>query len=204
MNSHILAVAFDAYGTLCYIADPTQPFSELLRQTNIAAPEAKRLCMTHNGGLVELVQSMAPSLASDLAALEEKVQREVASVRLFPEVEETLDRLRARGMRLGLVSNLALPYAEPVQKLLGDRIDVYIWSLEVGAVKPELAIFEALYQRLSACPEQVLMVGDSRRADVEGARGAGMQALHLVRETHAERGDSITTLTDVLEWLDAP
>ncbi len=203
MRMHIQAIAFDAYGTLCYIADPTHPFANLLKQANMPASEAKRLCMTRNLSLDELVEAIAHSEASNLIDIEQKVQQEVASIRLFCEVEETLDRLRARSMKLGLVSNLAAPYAQPVQALLGNRIDRYVWSFEVGYIKPEPAIFEALCLELEVLPHQMLMVGDSMRADVIGARGVGMSALHLVREASRRSAESISTLTEVVDWLSA-
>ncbi len=203
MKMNIQCIAFDAYGTLCYIADPTHPFANLLKQTNMAASRARRLCMTHNLTLAELVEFIAPACTPSLAAIEKNVQRELASVRLFAEVEDTLDRLRARGFKLALASNLAVPYAQPVQALLGGRIDHYIWSFEVGTIKPDPAIFEALCVRLAAPPTQVLMVGDSMRADVVGARGFGMPALHLARKALHRSRRSITTLSDVVSWLDA-
>ena len=202
MSGDIRAVAFDAYGTLCYIADRTHPLAALTAKGSQAASTVKRLCMTRPLILPELLDGLGSVSPANLAAIEEKVQREVASVRLFDDVVETLEYLRGRGMRLGLISNLASPYAPPLQTLLGDRIDAYVWSFEVGAVKPEPAIFAALCQRIGLLPNQVLMVGDSNRADVEGAQQFGMPVLHLARNVHQRAPQSLKELAEVIAWLD--
>jgi len=117
----------------------------------------------------------------DLDELEADLAVELASVRLYPEVIEMLEAVRARGFKIAIASNLAAPYAAPLLRLLPFKLDVYAWSFEVGYLKPDPRIYRWTCHRLGIEPEQALMVGDTFVADYEGARGAGMHALYLDR-----------------------
>lgn len=100
---------------------------------------------------------------------------------LYPDVLPILRRLHAR-FRIGLCSNtqsFGLEFLE--REGLWQHVDASAFSFEVGALKPRAKIFRSVLQRLNLAPETVLMVGDDRRDDVEGARTLGMWAVHLAR-----------------------
>lgn len=202
MHRGIRAVAFDAYDTLCYIADPAHPFAALMGRDGKTIAAMERLFMTASLDASAFLERVGGVSAADQAEIEGEIRREVESVRLFDDAIEVLDRLRARGLQLAVVSNLALPYAPPVQALLGERIDRYIWSFEVGAIKPDAAIFEAACSSLGLSAAEVLMVGDSRISDFEGGQRAGLPALHLTRAAGERTAQSILGLADVITWLD--
>lgn len=202
-HSKIKAVALDAFGTLAEITDKRRPYAKLARTCQ--QPESIfRIAMIEELGLAGLAHARQSTLAlSELAALEQELFAELASVRLFPEVPDVLSRLRAHGYRLAIVSNLAAPYAVPLKLLLPFPLDAYAWSFECGAIKPEAAIFTRVVQQLDCAPDEILMVGDTYAADYAGARAQGLQALLLDRMgTNRQPGpDTIRDLAGILDYL---
>ncbi|HVB38544.1 MAG TPA: HAD family hydrolase [Vicinamibacterales bacterium] len=100
---------------------------------------------------------------------------------LYPDVAPTLRRLVADGIRIGLISNgqRSLEAFERHFALEG-LIDAAIASPDHGFMKPHPSIFEAALRLVEVPARDALMVGDSLRHDIEGARGAGLRAV-LVR-----------------------
>jgi putative hydrolase of the HAD superfamily len=101
---------------------------------------------------------------------------------VYPEVPEVLDALRARGLRLGVISNWDTRLPELLRQLdLARRFDVLVYSSAVGVEKPDPRIYRRALRELGVEPRASLHVGDSRLEDLEGAIAAGMRALLLVR-----------------------
>jgi putative hydrolase of the HAD superfamily len=50
---------------------------------------------------------------------------------------------------------------------------------DVAVRKPNPKIFHLACKRLACAPEDAVMVGDNVEADLEGARGAGIRAVHI-------------------------
>jgi HAD superfamily hydrolase (TIGR01549 family) len=182
----IKAILFDAFGTLAEIAERRRPYTMLL---SLADSESRPthadyapLVMGRDWGIQEtadwlgvtLTQAQEAKVFNDLAT-------ELMSMRLFPETGEMLAQLRSNGFKLGICSNLAQPYAAPLRALLPFEMDTYAWSFEIGAIKPDPAIYLTACAALKGRPEEVLMVGDTYDADCLGPRRLGMQALHLAR-----------------------
>jgi putative hydrolase of the HAD superfamily len=57
-----------------------------------------------------------------------------------------------------------------------------IAARHVGALKPDPAIFRKVIEGTDLQPHEVVYVGDDPQLDVEGARGAGMQAIWIDRQ----------------------
>ncbi|MDM0119009.1 HAD family hydrolase [Variovorax arabinosiphilus] len=197
----VKAVAFDVYGTLVHIGDPRRPYRRLLSELNTLG----RAPRTDNGarimkldvGLAEAAELLGMTLPGDvLQELTVDLSAELASIRLFEDAIPAIRLLQSRGLPIGLCSNLAGPYAKPVQALL-PQLDAYAWSFAVGAVKPEPHMYSYLCDALDASPEQVLMVGDTLSADYEGPRSFGMQACHLARKRTSEAKVWISTLLEL-------
>ncbi len=95
-------------------------------------------------------------------------------------VPDALERMRAMGLRLAVVSN-----ANGKLKVLFDRMglsrhfDVMLDSHEEGVEKPDRRLFDIAVERMGARRDEVVHVGDLFSVDVEGARGAGLQAVLL-------------------------
>jgi HAD superfamily hydrolase (TIGR01549 family) len=149
--------------------------------------------------LSQAATSLGIDLATgELAELENLLAEEVASIQLFPETREVLAELKNQGFQIAVCSNLALPYAAPVQRLVGDLLDVEVWSFEAAALKPSFAMYGRLLESCGSGAEETLMVGDSLSADYEGAKAADIAALHLVRDSAPSHDEQISSLTGVL------
>ena len=116
----------------------------------------------------------------------------------------TLERLRAAGLRLGVVSNSdGRVEAALTAAGLRDCFEVVIDSALFGSEKPDPAIFRAALEALGVAPNEALYVGDLYEVDVLGARAAGIEAILLLPETTAAPSDvrriaSLAALADQL------
>lgn len=119
--------------------------------------------------------------------------------RIYDDVVPALEKLRQRGIKLGVISN----WDERLRPLLGRLkldgfFDPIVVSGEVGAHKPDPQIFSNAVQKLQLRAELVLHVGDSLNEDVEGARKAGLRAVKLCRGAKSIGSGEIRSLADLL------
>lgn len=182
----IEAVIYDVYGTLLQIGERRRPFRKLLEQARSQGRQPRtddaRTLMTRNVGLAGAASLFGTQLNNDeLAALELDLYAELASVSPYDDALRTLERLKRAGLKVALCSNLATPYAIPA-KLLLPEFEAYAWSFEVGAVKPEPAIYEHLLNRLGCKAPSIAMIGDTLEADVLGPERLGVHGFHLRRD----------------------
>jgi putative hydrolase of the HAD superfamily len=95
-----------------------------------------------------------------------------------------LEALRDRGLKLGLVSNAldppALLHRDLRQLGVAERLDVAVFSSEVGWRKPHPEIFERALRALDVAAEQTLFVGDTLATDIAGAAALGMHTCQAV------------------------
>ena len=100
---------------------------------------------------------------------------------LFPDALDTLRWLQERGFKLGAVTDRAFGgprfMAELEEYGLGGFFGVVTISSEVGYLKPHPKIFQHALDALGVKAEETVMVGDSLRSDVAGAKGLGMVAV---------------------------
>lgn len=122
------------------------------------------------------------SLGSSDPALFEELYRHYAlptAWRWTPGAPEALLRARAAGLRVGLLSNWDARLVALLDALgAGACFDAVCVSGLLPFEKPDSRAFALVAGRLGLPVSRVLHVGDSVRADVEGARGAGMAAWH--------------------------
>jgi HAD superfamily hydrolase (TIGR01509 family) len=91
-----------------------------------------------------------------------------------------LERLRAAGLRLVVVSNSdGTVEAKLARAGIARHFDAIVDSHLVGAEKPDVRIFEHALARSGAARERTLHVGDLYHVDVAGARAAGLHAALL-------------------------
>ena len=101
---------------------------------------------------------------------------------IYDDVAPVLTTLAGRGYILGAISNShrsldAFKEHFKLDTLLGTAIS----SAEHGYMKPHHSIFEAALAHASVDAAEAVMVGDSLRADIEGARAVGMKGVLLRR-----------------------
>jgi putative hydrolase of the HAD superfamily len=102
--------------------------------------------------------------------------------RAFDDVVPAFERLRARGIHVGIISNWDSRLTGLLTGLGLDRfLDEVICSAEVGLHKPDPRIFQLACRRVHVEPEAAAHVGDHYYADVLGATVAGLKAVLLDR-----------------------
>lgn len=96
----------------------------------------------------------------------------------FADAAATIARLRAAGLRLGVVSN-ADGRASAVLEAAGlaSGLDVIVDSHLEGVEKPDAEIFRRALARIGTRPERTVFVGDIVSIDIVGARGAGLRPI---------------------------
>jgi putative hydrolase of the HAD superfamily len=189
----IEAIAFDLWNTLVGCWHPVNPMVRLLEAAREAgSPDPARLVAecTMAGPLAGIeagVRAIEARLGRPVARGEARARllalwREAcAASRVFDDVEPALRRLRARH-RIGLITNtqsfdMRFWSASAARALL--EVEVVSW--EERLLKPDPQIYRRFAERIGVEPRRILMVGDNRRDDVEGARAAGFQAVRLRR-----------------------
>jgi putative hydrolase of the HAD superfamily len=121
--------------------------------------------------------------------------------RLFDDALPVLTRLRERGWRHVVLSNHVPELGGLVETLgLSELLSAVYCSALIGAEKPHPKAFEAVF---ADHPEARggWMIGDSWRADVQGARAVGMRAI-LVREVHPDAAVRCESLHEVMEVVE--
>jgi putative hydrolase of the HAD superfamily len=126
--------------------------------------------------------------------------------------EALLDSLHDRGLKTGVVSNTWDPrwlLERDLEEmgLLG-RLDVTVFSSDVGVRKPRPEIFNRALEELGVEPERSVFVGDRLEADIKGAGELGMttvQAMWFRAEEDASVAEPdyrAFTMVDVLTLVE--
>jgi len=119
------------------------------------------------------------------------------------DIEKLLIELSAE-YKVALLSNAWL---EAPRQLLRDRgysrwFDVMVVSFDIGISKPDKRIFQHTLNVLGVEAHEAVMVGDSIKADIEGAINSGLQAVWVDYEgTREWTGYSLDNLNDLPELL---
>jgi HAD superfamily hydrolase (TIGR01549 family) len=161
------------------------------------------------GWVVEV--SGAPHTPESVAAAsqdfeEEHIRNNMWSV-LREEVPDALGRLRSAGYRLAVISNAESNLRDRLTSHgLTDLFEALVISAEVGAEKPDPAIFQAALEQMKVAPERALHVGDFYEIDVRGARGAGIPAVLLDASGLSADRDCprVSSLIELARMLDHP
>ena len=122
-----------------------------------------------------------------------------------PEAVEALEGVRERGLKVVCISNNDGRLGQMVaHQGWEDRFDLLVDSEEVGAAKPDPAIFEAALEELGIEAAELIHVGDYYSVDVEGARNAGVEGILYdpIRSYETVDCPRITRLTQVFDLLD--
>jgi HAD superfamily hydrolase (TIGR01509 family) len=222
--NQVQAVLFDYSGTLFRLEEDESWFegikvderqidghvqAELMRR--LTAPVGQHVEMTPDAYHAWVNRDLAPHLhreaylhvlrESGLAdhhaeALYDRVI-DTSSWTPYPDTAEVLEGLHRKGIKTAVVSNIAFD-VRPAFLTIGaaDYVDEFVLSFEVGAVKPDAAIFETALARLRIEAKNAVMVGDSDEAD-GGARAIGCGFVLVDPLPTAERRDGLRmALTD--------
>ena len=125
-------------------------------------------------------------LLTDLLGMETEM---AASVRCYDDSLTVVRTLRGRGVPTALVSNCSHNTRPIVDRLgLGREFDAVVLSFEVGAMKPDPAIYrEALARLGDPEPARSVFVDDQVRY-CDGAAAIGLQTFLILRPEEAAEG----------------
>jgi HAD superfamily hydrolase (TIGR01509 family) len=105
---------------------------------------------------------------------------------MYDDVAPALRQLQSRGLIVGLISNSHRSLdAFRDHFELGGLIHAVVSSSLHGYMKPHPSIFETALLQAGVTAGESVMVGDSLKADVEGALAVGMRAVLLRRSGDA-------------------
>jgi HAD superfamily hydrolase (TIGR01509 family) len=220
LTTQVQAVLFDYSGTLFRLEEDESWFegiqadereidghvqAELMRR--LTAPTGRSVEMTPEAYHAWVNRDLAPhlhreaylhvlresGLADDHAeSLYDRVI-DPSSWTPYPDTAEVLKGLHRQGIKTAVVSNIAFD-VRPAFEAIGvtDYVDEFVLSFEVGAIKPDAAIFDAALTRLSVQPAHAVMVGDSDEAD-GGARALGCGFILVDPLPTSQRTDGLTS-----------
>lgn len=140
----------------------------------------------------------------------ERVAHEIAEpnawrsrLALFPDVKPTLEALRFRRFKLGVVSQNLSSSHELAEDLsdrgLGGYFELVLTSESAGYDKPDPRLYLEAVSRLGLVPSEVCHVGDSLLKDAEAAKLAGLRGILLNRAGGTENLPGIEVISSLSE-----
>lgn len=135
--------------------------------------------------------------------------REAAEITLFPGVAATLRTLKARGFKLGVITNTVTPGREKQRWLARCGIDVefdgFVASCDVGVAKPHPRIYLAALAECGVTPGEAVFVGHAAD-ELDGAHAVGLRTVACAGEPGAWADDRIAQFAGLLTlpYLQAP
>jgi putative hydrolase of the HAD superfamily len=127
-----------------------------------------------------------------------------------PGSVETLRELRARGLKVGLITVCSeeVETAWPESEFAG-LFDAEVFSNAVGLAKPDPRIYLHCCELLGVEPHDAVFVGDGANDELAGARRVGMEAILIHRpgedplwpEVEEWDGPRVTSIPGVLELV---
>ncbi|MFD0966764.1 phosphoglycolate phosphatase [Seminibacterium arietis] len=195
MTSQFKLIGFDLDGTLVNsLPDLSLSVNTALADFNLPqAPESLVLTWIGNGADVLSNKAIAWSQQQSGIVLNQQqfadfkrqfgiyYGKNLCNIsRLYPNVKETLETLKARGFILAVITNKPTKHVQPVLNAFG--ID-HLFSEMLGgqslpAIKPHPAPLYYLCGKFGLYPKQILFVGDSRN-DILAAHSAGCSVVGL-------------------------
>lgn len=216
----IRACVFDAYGTLFDVSSAAaqakdalggkwQPLAELWRAKQLQYTWLRSLAGRHadfwqvTGEALDFAMA---SLALDDPALRERLMQLYLSLGAYPEVGDTLTRLKAVGLKLAILSNGSPKMLSAAVDNAGiaKLLDAVLSVEDVGTYKPHPSVYRLAVDRLGVKADEICFVS-SNGWDAFSARAFGLRVVWCNRfgqaaERIPERPDAeISTLSALPE-----
>lgn len=181
------AVAFDVFGTLIEIKNSQSPYKKMMKwlkqQGRKPQPNDAAMIMSLDGNFETIASYFGYQLPAPLLAeMNNDLQNDLKHMHAFEDSIPTLIELKNLGYKLAICSNAATPYGERAQSIL-PLLDAYAWSFKVGTHKPDSMIYQYFLNQLQCHPNEVLFIGDTQIADVDGPQNLGMSAQIIDRKS---------------------
>jgi putative hydrolase of the HAD superfamily len=140
-------------------------------------------------GFEHIVRECGGEAGPDLVRALVDKDRELllATARLYDDAIGFLEKLRADGVKIAIVSNCSEHTRLLLTELGVDALtDTLVLSCEVGSAKPEAGIFRHALTRLGVTPEAAVFI-DDQAGFCAGAVAEGIRAVQIVRAERAAR-----------------
>ncbi len=190
--SKISVCVFDAYGTLFDVSSVTRgaknllgdqwkDLSDLWRSKQLQYTWLRSLTGQH----IDFWQVTKDALDFSMDSLkigDEKINRHLMdlylSISAYPEVFETLTKLKNKGIKLTILSNGSPKMLEAATSNAGikDMFDAILSVEEVGIFKPHPSVYQLVPDRLNVNKEQVCFLS-SNSWDAWSAKSFGFKVL---------------------------
>lgn len=188
----IRACVFDAYGTLFDVnsaaaherdalGEKWQPLAELWRAKQLQYTWLRSLAGRHvdfwqlTGEALDFAMT---SLRLNDPALRKRLMRLYLTLNAYPEVGETLTRLKAGGLKLAILSNGSPTMLSAAVENAGiaELLDAVLSVEEVGIYKPHPSVYQLAVDRLGAKAGEICFVS-SNGWDAFSAKAFGMRVV---------------------------
>lgn len=165
--------------------------AEVARRFDVPAAAARRALLRalRAGGRAQAFQSLCLECGVPAAVIPELVavfRAHAPRLRLPADTRDLLTQARARGWRIGILTNgLPAVQARKARALgLAPLVDAIVYAEEwgTGRGKPEREPFEVVRARLDTRAALTVFVGDDPWRDIYGARAAGLHTILLHRD----------------------
>lgn len=110
--------------------------------------------------------------------------------KLEEDTLDTLETLRSRGFRLGIISNAADAHDVRVlieQHHLQPFFEMVLSSSDIGFRKPDPRIFAVALAKMGVQSQRAVQIGDTLGADILGAHRSGMRGIWIKRRSENPR-----------------
>jgi len=140
------------------------------------------------------------------AAEQDALGRSLPSWEPFPEVPEALEKARALGWRLAVLSNTDRDLLDASLARIGVEFDLSIVASEIGSYKPSRGHWDEFFARSDADSERHVHVGASLFHDIAPAAGLGLRSIWINRlgeEPEPQPDVELHSLDGLAEHLDS-
>ncbi|MCG6552795.1 MAG: HAD family hydrolase [Candidatus Magnetominusculus sp. LBB02] len=137
-----------------------------------------------NGGVLE----------SGIARLWERQENDAVEI---TGATQTVMSLKRMGYKLGIISDIWVPYYNSVKKACPEiiaAIDSATLSFKEGLKKPDTLLYKRALQSLDLAPDEAVMVGDSYISDIEPAMKLGMTTVWVLSRPERELDSIINVI----------
>ncbi len=184
-------VLFDLDGTLVdAFTTIHRAYCHTLPQFGCAAPTAEQVRRAVGGGLENAMAHFLPpeliaAACREHVAFTERIQLEDPT--LYPGGRELVSALRARGVRIGVLTNKIGDHARAILAHLGlaPQLDLVLGARDCPWRKPAPEFTAEALRRLGAAAATTCLIGDSP-FDLATARHAGLPCYCVTTGTHTE------------------
>ena len=173
----IKAVIFDCFGVLT--TDGWLAFRSQYLMSNtdayVKATLLNRMVDTGQISYDEYASSLSELSGVDKSEVLRLMDSHISNEKLFEYIKKSI-KIQ---YKIGLLSNAAGNFLDELFDTWQiELFDAMTFSYELGVIKPHILMYETIADKLGVAPSECLFI-DDREGFCQGARDAGMQAIHF-------------------------